>query len=74
MRLRHGLERHWVGAKTYVARKHAGGLVVTGPEPLSEALKRQTEIKKDGHEAVIVSGERYPAVWLKALVDLTEDN
>ena len=74
MPLRDGIEHHWVsiGKPYYVGRRHAGGVVVTGPMYLEEAVATAQRIREEGHQAEISNETATIAAWFRITVLLNE--
>jgi hypothetical protein len=71
MRLRDGINAHWIGARFFVGRRHAGGVVMTGPMRQKDALSRVEQMTSEGHTAVIAEETAIRSAWLWILNQLS---
>lgn len=75
MPLRDGIERHWVGMNGrgwYVGRRHAGGVVVTGPGYLPEMVELANKIRAEGHDVAIAEETITRSAIFRIFIELTQ--
>lgn len=76
MPLRDGIERHWVGMGPgrgwYCARRHAGGIVITGPGYEKEIFEISRRISEEGHTVAIAEESLTLPAWLNLLNQLSQ--